>query len=77
MAKESTEPAERIMPSIKVNPTVWLTYYYDREQKVWWAYYLNRDGYQIGDAWHDSSRDGVLVRRNPTPTPAEVNALNA
>jgi hypothetical protein len=56
------------MPAIPVTPRIALHAYYDRASRMWHGYYLDRDsGNQIGDAWFDATRDGVLVLRPPTP----------
>ena len=48
---------------IGVSKHVVMEVYYDRTSRSWWAFYANREGYQIGDAWHGFTRDEVLVHR--------------
>lgn len=35
--------------------------YYDRSSKSWWAYRLDPEGNQIGDAVHGETRDIALI----------------
>jgi hypothetical protein len=48
---------------IGVTDRVVMEVYYDRASRSWWAFYADREGYQIGDAWFGFTRDEVLVHR--------------
>jgi hypothetical protein len=48
----------------QVAPGVTMITYYDRDSRAWWAYYVDAAGNQLGKAWHNASRDYLLIERN-------------
>jgi hypothetical protein len=55
------------MKGISVAAGVFLDVWYDRNGRFWWGRYVDVDGYQIGDAWAENSRDYILIFRPPVP----------
>jgi hypothetical protein len=55
------------MKGISVAPGVFLDVYYDRPTRAWWACYLDFNGFQLGDAWVENSRDYALIFRPEVP----------
>jgi hypothetical protein len=51
----------------KVGEQVWIVGYYDRPSRMWWAFYRDAEGNQIGDAWFDPCRDILLLIRPDVP----------
>lgn len=50
---------------IQILQNTFIDPWYDKQFRVWYCRYVNKDGHQIGAAWFDRTRDLVLINRPP------------
>lgn len=53
---------------IRLNRHTFVCVWYDKSQRLWFAWYEDTDGNQLGESWQDVDRDSALVVRPVEPT---------
>lgn len=53
---------------IRLDRHTFVGVWYDKSQRLWFAWYEDMDGNQLGESWQDVDRDSVLVVRPVEPT---------